>query len=105
MIRLTERPTMFVDDDGDFVTLVRDSNPGPAHNVFVCFELDTLRIKWMQRAPGDASDPHGHRDYVASDGPNRGSTWRAMLTRKALLDLVDRAATSCTYAQWEECSR
>lgn len=55
--------------------------------VFVGFDADTLRIRWVQRAPGSFMDPRGYRDYRGRDG-----LWRAFLDQdhRALLDRFQR---------------
>lgn len=97
MFRLTKAPTVLLDDDGDFVTVVRSENA----NVFVAFDPETLRVRWQQRAPGDANDPHGLRDFVTTDGEWRGRTWRERLAKTDYVALLDRAADANEYAQWE----
>ena len=51
--------------------------------VFVGYDPATLRVRWVQRAPGSFTDPRGHRDHRGRDG-----LWRAFLDRdhRALLD-------------------
>jgi hypothetical protein len=76
--------------------------------VFVGYDPATLRVRWVQRAPGSFTDPRGHRDYRGRDG-----LWRAFLDRDhralldrfqtdTLVDIVDEthaSASTSAYAQ------
>jgi hypothetical protein len=55
--------------------------------VFVGYDPHTLRVRWVQRAPGSFADPRGHRDHRGRDG-----LWRAFLDRdhRTLLDRFQR---------------
>jgi hypothetical protein len=50
---------------------------------FVGYDPQTLRVRWVQRAPGCFRDPRGHHDHCGRDG-----LWRNQLDRdhRCLLD-------------------
>lgn len=85
MPRLTARPrpeNTLVFDDGSADVTVCPANDTRVY-LFVGFDPTTLRVRWLQRAPGTFDDPRGLRDHCGREG-----LWRSFLDKdhRYLLD-------------------